>query len=122
MHKFAQNVVSRGFTLSSVIKPYYGLFVVYLSISANLMANKRGIVNLYCLASSKMEIDFLAWKLCIICSNTCNTIIEKTSKILHLFYFYSCCILIGLNLDKSTYIKRQFIFDFTSFNRLKRPN
>ena len=54
--------------------------------------------------------------------NTCNTIIEKTSSKLHLFYFYPYCILIGLNLDKSTHMKRQLIFDFTGFNYLKQPN
>ena len=52
--------------------------------------------------------------------NTCLTIIDKTLQRLHLFYFYINNILIGLIFNKSVCVKKQFTFDFTSFNYLKQ--
>ena len=57
-------------------------------------------------------------------SNTCLTSMYKTSQRLHLFHFriqyYVLNILIRLNLNESVCVKRQFIFDFTGFNHLRR--
>ena len=52
--------------------------------------------------------------------NTCRTIIDKTSLRLHSFYFFMNNILIGLIFNKSVCVKKQFTFDFTSFNYLKQ--
>ena len=49
-------------------------------------------------------------------NNTCNTIIEKASQILHLISFNMLHTLIGSNLNMAIQIKRHFIFDFVSFN------
>ena len=57
-----------------------------------------------------------------ITANTCRTIIDKTSQRLNFFYFYMNNILIGLIFDESVCVKRQFIFDFTSFSYLERFN